>query len=65
MGSKLPSHHRLFTVEPFAGYHHLREIDELELQDILERSVRGLHNLNLQRCDRVITAHGLEARVPF
>jgi len=29
------------------------------------RSVEGLHNLNLQRCDRVTMAHGLEARVPF
>jgi asparagine synthase (glutamine-hydrolysing) len=27
--------------------------------------VQGLHNLNLQRCDRVTMAHGLEARVPF
>jgi len=27
--------------------------------------VRSLHNLNLQRCDRVTMAHGLEARVPF
>ena len=25
----------------------------------------ALHNLNLQRCDRVTMAHGLEARVPF
>ena len=31
----------------------------------LERTVRSLHNLNLQRCDRVTMAHGLEARVPF
>ena len=29
------------------------------------RTVHGLHNLNLQRCDRVTMAHGLEARVPF
>jgi len=25
----------------------------------------SLHNLNLQSCDRVTMAHGLEARVPF
>lgn len=25
----------------------------------------ALHGLNLQRCDRVTMAHGLEARVPF
>jgi asparagine synthase (glutamine-hydrolysing) len=51
--------------ELFAGYHHLREIPEDQLQAELERSVRGLHNLNLQRCDRVTMAFGLEARVPF
>lgn len=51
--------------ELFAGYHHLRDIPEDQLQDELERSVRGLHNLNLQRCDRVTMAFGLEARVPF
>jgi asparagine synthase (glutamine-hydrolysing) len=27
--------------------------------------VRSLHNLNLQRCDRVTMAHAVEARVPF
>ncbi|MGH2901327.1 MAG: asparagine synthase-related protein, partial [Solirubrobacteraceae bacterium] len=35
------------------------------LQAELMRTVHGLHNLNLQRCDRVTMAHGLEARVPF
>jgi asparagine synthase (glutamine-hydrolysing) len=39
--------------------------DPDELHDELVRSVEGLHNLNLQRCDRVTMAHGLEARVPF
>ncbi|HSP36869.1 MAG TPA: asparagine synthase (glutamine-hydrolyzing) [Frankiaceae bacterium] len=52
--------------ELFAGYDHLREIsDPDELRSELVRSVEGLHNLNLQRCDRVTMAHGLEARVPF
>jgi asparagine synthase (glutamine-hydrolysing) len=52
--------------ELYAGYDHLREIAEPEdLQAELVRSVEGLHNLNLQRCDRVTMAHGLEARVPF
>jgi asparagine synthase (glutamine-hydrolysing) len=51
--------------ELFAGYDHLRAIDEADLQAELERSIRGLHNLNLQRADRVTMAHGLEARVPF
>ncbi|MFZ0043535.1 MAG: asparagine synthase (glutamine-hydrolyzing), partial [Solirubrobacteraceae bacterium] len=52
--------------ELFAGYSYLRAFsDPEELNDELIRTVRGLHNLNLQRCDRVTMAHGLEARVPF
>ena len=51
--------------ELFAGYHHLRELDEDALHDALVEGVSTLHHLNLQRCDRVTMAHGLEARVPF
>ena len=52
--------------ELFAGYEYMRDYDDPdELHDELVRSVGGLHNLNLQRCDRVTMAHGLEARVPF
>jgi len=52
--------------ELFAGYAYMSEITEPgDLHAELERTVRGLHNLNLQRCDRVTMAHGLEARVPF
>ena len=52
--------------EIFAGYEYLRRFrDEAELQQELVRTVESLHNLNLQRCDRVTMAHGLEARVPF
>jgi asparagine synthase (glutamine-hydrolysing) len=52
--------------ELFAGYEYLRGFaDPLALQGELMRTVHGLHNLNLQRCDRVTMAHGLEARVPF
>ncbi len=52
--------------ELFAGYEYLRGFDSAEsLQAELMRTVHGLHNLNLQRCDRVTMAHGLEARVPF
>jgi asparagine synthase (glutamine-hydrolysing) len=51
--------------ELFAGYHHLRDLSEEDLRDALVDGVAGLHNLNLQRCDRVTMAHGLEARVPF
>ncbi len=52
--------------EIFAGYEYLQGFEtEEELHDELVRSIEGLHNLNLQRCDRVTMAHGLEARVPF
>jgi asparagine synthase (glutamine-hydrolysing) len=52
--------------ELFAGYEYMREFTEpAGLQAELERTVRSLHNLNLQRCDRVTMAHAVEARVPF
>ncbi len=51
--------------ELFAGYHHLRALSPDELADALVEGVEVLHHLNLQRCDRVTMAHGLEARVPF
>lgn len=54
--------------ELFGGYEYLHDGDfdhpeHLHLE--LVRSVEDLHGLNLQRCDRVTMAHGLEARVPF
>jgi asparagine synthase (glutamine-hydrolysing) len=52
--------------EIFAGYEYLTGFEtEEELHAELVRTIEGLHNLNLQRCDRVTMAHGLEARVPF
>jgi asparagine synthase (glutamine-hydrolysing) len=52
--------------EIFAGYEYLNEFEtEEELHAELVRTIEGLHNLNLQRADRVTMAHGLEARVPF
>jgi asparagine synthase (glutamine-hydrolysing) len=52
--------------ELFAGYDYMSSFDTAgALHDELERTVGALHNLNLQRCDRVTMAHGLEARVPF
>ena len=52
--------------ELFAGYEYVRAIaDHDELHDELVRTIEELHSLNLQRCDRVTMAHGLEARVPF
>ena len=52
--------------ELFAGYTYYREISDPEaLRKELRRSVTSLHNLNLQRVDRLTMAHGLEGRVPF
>lgn len=52
--------------EIFAGYEYLEDFRTGEdLHAELVRTIEGLHNLNLQRCDRVTMAHGLEARVPF
>jgi asparagine synthase (glutamine-hydrolysing) len=52
--------------EIFAGYEYLGDFrTEAELHRELVRTIEGLHNLNLQRADRVTMAHGLEARVPF
>lgn len=52
--------------ELFAGYayHKLyRDMDALQAE--LRRSVLSMHDINLQRVDRMTMAHGLEARVPF
>jgi asparagine synthase (glutamine-hydrolysing) len=52
--------------ELFAGYDYVCDLPgEAELHDELVRTVENLHGLNLQRCDRVTMAHGLEGRVPF
>ncbi len=52
--------------ELFAGYRYHREIGESgDLQQELRRSIGALHNINLQRVDRLTMAHSIEARVPF
>jgi asparagine synthase (glutamine-hydrolysing) len=53
--------------ELYAGYdyYHDEFADPEALHGELVRTIRGLHDLNLQRADRVTMAHGLEARVPF
>lgn len=52
--------------ELFAGYTYYKEIDDPNvLHDELRRSVRSLHNVNLQRVDRLTMAHSIEGRVPF
>jgi asparagine synthase (glutamine-hydrolysing) len=51
--------------ELFAGYDYLKELDPETLHEELLAITGNLHNTNLQRCDRMSMAHGLEVRVPF
>ncbi|MEX0809382.1 MAG: asparagine synthase-related protein [Dongiaceae bacterium] len=52
--------------ELFAGYRYYRDIaDPDALHAELRRSIAIMHDINLQRVDRMTMAHGLEARVPF
>jgi len=51
--------------ELFAGYDYLKGLAMDGLPDELHRITSALHNTNLQRCDRMSMAHGLEVRVPF
>ncbi len=52
--------------ELFAGYaYHKALRDPATLHRELSRSVSTLHNINLQRVDRLTMLHSLEARVPF
>lgn len=52
--------------ELFGGYTYFDRYDDPEaLQTETIRILKGLHNINLQRVDRMTMAHGLEGRVPF
>lgn len=53
--------------ELFAGYtyHHAYVDRPRELADELTRSLGTMHNINLQRVDRITMAESLEARTPF
>lgn len=52
--------------ELFCGYNYYRDIsDSKDLHRELRRSIQNLHNLNLQRMDRMTMAHSIEGRVPF
>ncbi len=52
--------------ELFAGYRYHRDYaDRSELALELRRSLEAMHDVNLQRVDRMTMAHGLEARVPY
>ncbi|MBA2570024.1 MAG: asparagine synthase B [Chloroflexi bacterium] len=52
--------------ELFAGYaYHASASDPVTLHQELCRSVSTLHNINLQRVDRLTMHHSIEGRVPF
>jgi asparagine synthase (glutamine-hydrolysing) len=51
--------------ELFAGYDYLKALPNEDLPQELVDITEALHNTNLQRCDRMSMAHGLEVRVPF
>lgn len=52
--------------ELFAGYSYFADYDDaIALHKESVTIIKGLHNLNLQRLDRMTMAHGLEGRVPF
>jgi asparagine synthase (glutamine-hydrolysing) len=53
--------------ELFAGYtyHHAYVDDPRALADELTRSLGTMHNINLQRVDRITMAESLEGRTPF
>ncbi|MCI0715919.1 MAG: asparagine synthase B [Chlorobi bacterium] len=52
--------------ELFCGYNYLKKIKEdKQLKREILRLIGSLHNINLQRTDRMTMAHSIEARVPF
>jgi len=52
--------------ELFAGYRYYKEIADPDgLHREMRRSITAMHNVNLQRVDRMTMAHGIEGRVPF
>lgn len=52
--------------ELFGGYSYYKTFnDTMPLHEELYRSVASLHNINLQRVDRLTMAHSIEGRVPF
>ena len=52
--------------ELFAGYRYYRDYEDSSLfRRELRRSVQCLHNVNLQRVDRMTMVHSIEGRVPF
>jgi len=51
--------------ELFAGYHYMKHLPPEELNGECRRLLSTLHNINLQRADRIGMLFSLELRVPF
>ncbi len=51
--------------EVFAGYHYLKRFPRDRINDESRRLIAGVHNINLQRADRMGMLFSLELRVPF
>lgn len=51
--------------EVFAGYHYMKHFPLEAVNREVRRLLAGLHNINLQRADRMGMLFGLELRVPF
>jgi asparagine synthase (glutamine-hydrolysing) len=51
--------------ELFAGYHYMKHFPPARLNEEGRRCIESLHNINLQRADRMGMYFNLELRVPF
>jgi asparagine synthase (glutamine-hydrolysing) len=51
--------------EIFAGYHYLKRLPKDAINTEVRRNLCSLHNINLQRADRIGMYFSLELRVPF
>jgi asparagine synthase (glutamine-hydrolysing) len=51
--------------ELFDGYHYMKHLDGKRLSEEGRRLIGSLHNINLQRADRIGMLFSLELRVPF
>jgi len=51
--------------EGFAGYHYMKHLPPDQLNQECRRNFSTLHNINLQRADRIGMLFSLELRVPF
>ncbi|MFW6171448.1 MAG: asparagine synthase B [Planctomycetota bacterium] len=51
--------------EVFAGYHYMKNFPSDQINAEIKRCLKSLHNINLQRADRMGMMFSLELRVPF